>query len=368
MRERAQRGFTIVEIMVSLLIASLIVIMLLGIFSRVSFAYREQQKIVGLTRLLSGAREALEYDASQAGLGMSQGFRVADGTTNLRSPIRVVNSSTDADEIAFYYADMSKQAMVTVTAANPTTVTIDDNPGFADGEVVVMSTANYTTTTGLAATDAKRATYIACVLTVASSTTTSITFTDPGNSNAHCTGGAVGMSTMIYKFVGHYWRIDTSTAARAALGVLQLDPNGALDGVVDANFTDQAYGVVNLQAATYFYDADTDATDTDDPDADGARDWYSSTEQDTFTQNALTFANTPLAVTVSVVARTAESVEGVSTANSPNLTDATNTDNNNVGDQASFSLPSATLDAYKGNHVYRYITFQVNLRNMGVGL
>jgi prepilin-type N-terminal cleavage/methylation domain-containing protein len=370
------KGFTLIELMISLVIASLLVIMLLSIFARVSFAYREQQKIVSIQRLLSAGREAFVYDAQHAGLQMSQGFTLAsdhaDGNLVKRSPVRVVNSSTGPDAVGFYYADASQQALVTSTGA-ATTLTIDANPGFTAGELVVLSTADTTSTTNpVSLSDAKLTAYTACVLQVESVTATGLTFAQTGawgmSDNTHCIGGAIANASMIYKFVAHYWRIDESTEARQALGALQLDATGALGGIADANFTDQAYGVVDLQLATYVYDGD--GVDTADPDADGDREWLSSGDQDTATAAvavASPFAQVPLAMTISIVARTDENVEGVYTRASPNLTVATNTSNNTVGDHASFALPDASEPAYAGYHVYRYISFGVDFRNLGIG-
>ncbi|MGE3544739.1 MAG: hypothetical protein AB7L28_12450, partial [Kofleriaceae bacterium] len=130
---------------------------------------------------------------------------------------------------------------------------------------------------------------------------------------------------------------------------------------------DQAYGVVDLQVATYYYDGN--GTDTADPDTDGNRDWYSSEQQETNT-NSIAVASSflqPLVMSFSLVARTNATVEGIYTANSPALTVTSNTTNNTVGDRASVTLPSATDSALMGFRIYRYITFQVDLRNTGVG-
>jgi prepilin-type N-terminal cleavage/methylation domain-containing protein len=378
MRRTKRRGFTLIELMISLVIASVVVIMLLAIFARISFALREQQQIVTLQRTLSAAREALEYDAQHVGFGMADGWK-APGDTHLRSPIRVINSSSAPDEIVFYYGDPTKQGMVTasvVDITSGTNVTLDANPGFIVGDRILMSTS-YLFTDGLTATsDAKIATFYACTLTISSITGTSpstFRFTDPsGNNNAHCKNGSnstVANRTMIYSFVSRHWRIDRSTTARQALGVLQLDTTDT-----GTNFFDQAYGVVDLQAAMYFYEDLTDpdrTADTADPDTDLIRDWYSSTTMATAVANrtalAPTFLKIPLQMSISVVARTAENVEGVFTASSPTLTVSGNTTSNTVGDRASFTLPSATDAAYQGFRVYRYITFGVDLRNMGVG-
>lgn len=375
-----RRGFTLVELMVSLVIASIVVIMLLGIFARISFAYREQQQVVSLTRSLAAAREALEYDAQHAGFGMTQGFRTS-ASNNLQSPVRIINSSTAPDTVSFYYADPTKQSLVMANANNDAQfVEIDYNPGWAANELVVISTANTSVTNPLASNEEVTQHISACVVTVdrveAGSPTSRLYFKAPYLTNCVIPPltpakpvayvPSLTMTTSIYKFVGHTWSIDQSNAARQALGVLQLDSGGGFGGTT----TDQAYGIVDLQVATLFYDNPTDASDTADPGTDGMRDWYSGAQQQTWTATPWGGGITsylPLAMTMSLVARTAENVEGVSTANYPNLTVTGNTTNNTVGDRATFTLPHASLPAYQGNRIYRWITFQTDLRNMGVG-
>ena len=380
---RTGRGFTLIELMISLAIGSLLVIMLLTIFGRLSYAYREQQNIVTTQQTLTAARAAIELDAKQAGFGMAQGFKLKDGL--LHSPIRVVNSSSGPDELGFYYGDPGSpgtgaaaagRTQALATSAGPaTTVTFDDPSGFAAADVVVLSTADLATFTNPVnpTTDAKIAKYDACVVQISSISGTTVVFSQAGSwgqgGNAHCSNTAAG-TTMMYRFVAHAWRLDPTTTGsptRTSLGVLQRSPTGNLIGAAD--FMDMAYAFTDLQVATYFYDKDYDATDTADPDSDGARDWYSSTMQDTWTQpiamNAAFYP--PLAVSISLVARTERDVEGVYTSATPTLTVAANPANNLVGDRASVAVPSATDDRLKGKRIYRYLTFRVDMRNLGVG-
>lgn len=373
-RRAAQRGFTLIELMISLLIASLLVILILSIFSRLSFAYREQQHVGTLQKTLAAARQVIEHDAKQAGFAMAQGFRIsADGagvSAVKHSPIVVVNSASGPDEVGFYYADASAQAVVT-TPGPATTLTVDDPDGFAQDEVVVLSTADVTTATNPVAptSDPKLTTFEACVVQISAISGNSITFYQNGNwgrsNNDHCIN-AVANTTMMYKFVAKYWRIDPDTdPERQSAGVLQLAENGNL--VTPDTWQDQAYGFTDLQVATYFYDGD--ATDTLDPDSDAARDWVSDGGQDLLTAPILT-ANSftaPLLMTVSLVARTQREVEGVFTSSTPELIGTPGgTDHNTIGDRAAVALPDSDPHL-QGKRIYRFITFQADLRNLGVG-
>ena len=364
---RRQAGFTLIELMIALAISSLLLIMILAIFARMSIAYREQQAIVAVQQVLSAGRNAIERDAKQAGLMLAQGFTIAAdaGTGVKRSAVRVVNSSTGPDELGFYAADPTAQALVTSTGV-PTTVTVDDSTGFVAGDLVVLSTPDLLSFSNPIdpVLDARIALFRACVVQIQAVTLTTVTFQTSGAwgiaDNTHCAPTAAN-TTMMYRFVARYWRIDP---ARPELGVLQLEPTGAL---VSAAFQDQAYGFTDLQVATYFYDGD--ALDTNDPDADGDRDWQSGAAQTTFTDPVL-LANDflpPLVLSVSLVARTSANVEGIATAQTPVLTDPLNPDNNMLGDRDAIPLPSTTDPALMGRRIYRHLTFQTDLRNMGVG-
>ncbi len=364
---RHQRGFTLIELMVSLVVASLLVTMLLSIFARMSFAFREHQQIINIQQVLSAGRNAIEADARQAGLAMSQGFTIA-GDALRHSPVRVVNSATGPDEVGFYYADPTVQALVVTGTSLPTAtaLVVDDATGFAAGDLVVLSTPDTTTVANpLSAADANIAQFTACVVKIGSVTANELAFQTAGEwgtgTNAHCSS-PVANSTMVYRFVAHYWRVDPD---RPELGALQLDATGALTATLA--FQDQAYGITDLQAATYFFDGD--GADTDDPDPDPLRDWQSSDEQTTMTApRALgsPFAP-PLMMTVSLVARTTANVEGVTTRQSPSLVDPSHVDHNTIGDRPSVTLPSTTDPRLLGNRIYRHQTFQVDLRNLGVG-
>jgi prepilin-type N-terminal cleavage/methylation domain-containing protein len=354
---KKQRGFTLIELMVSLTISSLLAIMLLSIFTRMSFAFREHQQIVAVQQVLSAARNSIEADAQHAGFAMAQGFTLAsDGGANRHSPVVITNASDGPDSVAFFYADGGTQALV--TGGNATQITVDTATGFAANDLVVLSTADTVSVANpLSDSDANLAMFTACVVQISSVATGQVTFATSGTwgmaGNAHCATPSAGV-TMMYKLVAHAWRVDPS---RTELGVLQVDRTGALTSA--PAWEDQAYGVTDLQTATYFFDGD--GTDTDDPDTDPLRDWQSSGAQADMTAPRLygsQFAP-PLMMTMSLVARTTAKVEGVSTRNAPQLVDPQHVDHNLLGDRASFALTD--------RHVYRYLTFQVDLRNMGIG-
>ena len=367
-RGRAERGFTLIELMVALVVSSLLVGMIFAIFIRMSSAYRGQQQVAEVQSRLAAARARIELDAQQAGLDMPDGFYMAGlpaGTK--RSPLRVIDHADAPDELAFYYADHSVQIATRDGSGGPCNRLrcdqLDSTAGLAAGDVVVMSTVVGWADLGYAGA-AKVAQFEACVLQISALGPNSLEFSTappwgaPGNT--FCPSHPIVGTTMFYKLAARHWRIDP---ARPAEGVLQLSTLGALIGVDD--WQDQAYGFTDLQAATRLYERG-DVTDTLDPGGDPERDWYSGEEQEVATAPAAAFARVPIQISISLVARTERDVEGIASASTPNLTVDNNPDNNTLGDRAAIALPSE-LPALSGHRILRYTTFQVDLRNLGVG-
>jgi prepilin-type N-terminal cleavage/methylation domain-containing protein len=369
------RGFTLIELMVALLVSSLLVGMILAIFSRMSIAYRGQQQIAGVQQVLAAARATIELDAKQAGLEISQGFKLvsdappaAPGTVH--SPVSIVNSTTGPDQIAFFYADTTTQAVVTVSAW-PASITVDSTVGFTVGDLVVLVALDVSGANNpipvVGVNDPTIAKYDACVLQIATTTGSSpgtLTFAtaapwgNPGQT--HCTPPVP--RTMLYKFVARAYKIDVSPA-RVGLGALQQSPTGGLIGTAADNWTDLAFGFTDIQTAIQIYD--NDGADLDG-DGDADREWYSGPGQDALTQPGVPPTVPPrkdlLQMSISLVARTDRDV-AVPRPPLPAWTRA----NNPLGDHPAVAVPSATDLALQGTRIYRYITFHVDFRNLGIG-
>jgi prepilin-type N-terminal cleavage/methylation domain-containing protein len=381
---RRQRGFTLIELMVALLVSSLLVGMILAIFSRMSLAYRGQQQIAGVQQVLAAARAAIELDAKQAGLAMPQGFTSmpTGGAGTVMSPVQVIDSATGPDQIAFFYADPTTQAVVTAASVWPS-LSVDQVTGFAAGDLIVLSTVDTTQTSPFAG-EPNITKYTTCAMRL-----------DPVNGvvagpparlvietvapwgwnagNGPC-AGAPAAGAMVYKLVAHAYKIDVPAApapARSALGVLQLSYNGGLLGANDA-WNELAYGFTDIQTAERVVLPPPPAVAGTDPDADGDgyRDWYSGAAQNamnTVPPAAPLAAATLQQISISLVARTDRDIEGVATQTTPPLIVAAKPDNNLLGNHAAVALPSATDPALGGSRIYRYVTFQVDFRNLGVG-
>jgi len=373
---RGQRGFTLIELMVALLVSSLLVGMILAIFSRMSLAYRSQQQIAGVQQILAAARAAIELDAKQAGLGMPQGFKTAITGAALQSPVQVTNASNAPDQLALFYADTSAQALLIqptpVIFTNP--VGFDDVSSFAANDLVVLTTAS-TAVHPLSTPAAPLpdiATYDACVLMIATVTSAppQVTFNTAapwGTTFTHCTN-IVQFRTMMYHFVAHAYRINP-------IGALQRGETGGLQSSLPGNpepWTTLAFGFSDLQTAVRIYDPN--ATVDLDTDTDVKRNWYSSAAQDAMTRGAVAPSGTALlGLSISLIAHTDRNVEGVATPATPDLIGppapaAVNAANNSIGDRPSTALPVPADPLLPGQRIYRWTTFQVDFRNLGVGV
>jgi prepilin-type N-terminal cleavage/methylation domain-containing protein len=368
-----QRGFTLIELMVALLVSSLLVGMILAIFSRMSLAYRSQQQIAGVQQVLAAARAAIELDAKQAGLGMPQGFKTALAPTTLQSAVQITNANNAPDQIALFYADTSSQAELTqatpVTFTNP--VSFDDVSQFANGDLVALTTvstaANPLSTPAVPLPDL--ATYDACVLRIATVNVASrqVTFDTAapwGTTFTHCTN-IVQARTMMYRFVAHAYRIDPT-------GALQRGETGGLLGNAET-WKSLAFGFSDLQTAVRVYDPNS-ILDLDN-DTDANRNWFSSAAQDAMTRGAVPPSGTALlGMSISLIAHTDRNVEGIATPSTPDLIGPPapapiNTANNSIGDRPGTALPAVPADPLlPGQRIYRWTTFQVDFRNLGVGV
>lgn len=368
--ERRERGFTLIELMIALVVSSLLIGMIFAIFIRMSVAYRGQQQVAEVQTKLAAARARIELDAKRAGFRMNHGFHMALDPGQLQRPIRVTAPAGGGpDEVAFYFAD---PALAAVTRPGSGTCNreqcgqIHSTAGFEPDDVVVMSTPAFEADPQFSGEQVVR--FKACVLQLQSVGPGTFVFsTSPpwgSSGNVHCPDGPTPGKTAFYKLGVRHWRIDP---ARPAEGVLQVSKLGALLGLSD--WEDQGYGFTDLQIATRYYESPDTNGDLTDPDELPEYDWYSGPDQENLTRPGTLDdfqKRTPIQITISLVARTDRDVEGIASTATPKLTIPGNENYNTTSDRSSIPLPSA-LPALAGNRIYRYTTFQVDLRNIGVG-
>ena len=380
-----QAGMTLVEIMMALVVSTILVALVLSIFTRMSSAYRTQQQVSELQQVLQGARAMIQQDLRQTGYLIPQGFHVASAPNQIYPPVQIVNHNDGPDELRMFYADVS--VPIRVATLGKLDVTFLEVPLLESGQMLLLvkrvaDEANYRNPTTQVDADgqnlAKLATFAVCLVQIESFSGGSAQFstTPPWGSfdNGHCDGldPIEPSNTQVYALGARAYRIDPGPA-RKALGVLQVSPSG---GLIADDWQDLGLGFTDFQIASRWYENDAleKTVDTDDLDSDPEREWFSGDEQTTLTQPYTTPKPKAwlLSVTFSFAVRTTQPVDGVPPEKTPELIVPARPFNNDLGDHEAFDL-AATPDALRpeelrGNHVYRSTTARVDMRNLGVGL
>lgn len=383
-RDRTQRGFTVIELMIGMLLTGIILSFVFIVSGKMSTAYLGQTQVSDLQQTLRTVRAAIAADVRQAGFFVSNGFRTAafGDTDELVRPLQIVNDADGSgpDLVRIYYADATAGSRVrAIDEAARSFAEVDSTASFADGDVVVMvnsaiTPAGENNPTGLVV-------YAACVVKVTSIDAGApgrLNFTaggdgDPYNTadNAQCAEVTSATAnedpvpdTVVYRFVGRSYRIDPE---RKESAVLQGSPSGEM---VEDDWTDLALGVSTIQIASRFFEND----DTVDLDGDGdpELDWYSSEGQETPDPTGDRPAGANLIeLRVSVEARTQRGTRSVSTSRTANMSDEDVPAHNPVGDWPGVELAGVAdderPDGYTGDHLYRSAEALIDLRNLGVG-
>lgn len=367
-----QRGFTLIELMIAMVVSSLLVGFVFAIQNRMSLAYRSQSSVSEVQQVVRMAKDLIVRDTRAAGYLMPHGFQVSplvlSGNPLLTSPVSplMVRNNPDGtgpDSIHLFYADPSASTEITGPVVNPTEALVKDadifngvSSVFQPGLAIIVGPPNaagvYDKT---------------CLIKLTGTAPNLLTFDTSGApyntaTNDHCEFGGSSINTtgsMIYWVIAHAYRIDPS---RMDAGVLQMSRSGGLED----DWIDIGFGFTDLQIARRYLEQ-TDSDGDLDLDGNAQADWYSTDAVSPPLTARLT------EVSVSIVARTFRQVSGVATRATPELADVANINHNQIGDSPSILLagvPDASrLIQHRGNHVYRWITERVAIRNpLGDGL
>ena len=381
-RPAGQAGFTLIELMVSLAVASIAVGFIFRVYATSSVVYRSQSQVAELQQSLRTAKQTLAKDLRLAGYYAGvmntsintgtggqgaidpdepSGYAPVPSSVYMFSPISIVNSATGPDELRIIYADTSCMAHVTTNGPNYTAAStkVDSTSCFADGDVVMA----VRTKDGA---NSKKGWGCVIKLTGVNNSSGHLNhnpgggepYNQPGN--AQCDNISQDWNdgfTVFAKFSAKGYRIKPNDAR----GVLQVSATaGSLD-----DWQDLAFGFVDMQFAAQVYEPD------DLVDSDGLNgplyDWYSGANLTTL---SLSGGKDVLQVRMSLIARTVAEVEGAGTRTTPSLLgDPSKPDNNPVGDRPAVDLSTITNTSspYYGNYSYRMVTTVVDLRNLGIG-
>lgn len=377
---RGERGLTLIELMVGLVVASILVGFVFDIHNRMSRAYRSQTSIGALQQGLRAASAIIAHNARSAGFMMPDGMRVSseftgdplvtpglvtnDGESNIVPALLVRNnpdgmpgSRMQPDQIHVFYADAYARAVVADVSPTPNALTVDDDDNFETGDLVLFVNGPEYTPHGLGDDYPDVVTYNTCLvkLTAVGPGTLSFAPSPPYNTaaNEHCFipgKEAIKDKAMVYRLAARAFRIDTNNAA---LGELQMSPSGGLQG---DDWQTMGIGFVDMQISQRYVQV---LDDTIDQDGDGntRMEWYSTaapTPPEAYRLNQIGIA---------MVSRTIRPVDGVGSSDVPVLTGG-NPIHNPWGDAG--GPKDTSQPEYQGNHVYRTASTIVDTRNLGI--
>lgn len=402
---RRERGLTVIELLISVLVASLLIGFVFEIQGRMSTAFRSQTNIGSLQQGIRAANELIARDVRLAGFMAPSGIRVSSkfvsGLTGLTDglvqddafgnkfvPSLVIRNNPDAmppdgmepDRIHVFYADPNPLAQaVVVSIASSTSVVVNRTTIFEPGDLIMFARRDPASRPHPLRPDLPVITnYFTCLVRLTSIDfgTSALVFADdspePFNTagNEHCFLGsganepalepAATERTQVFRVVARAYQIDTTRPSVAALE--RSDTAGLRD-----DWQEIGLGFVDLQISQRYVEEVADGSDLDG-DGDFRADWYTS--------------DAPLPpdfhltqIGIGLVARTPRSVEGVRALTVPVLTlgnPPVGTPANNPFGDAAMINKNILLPEYNpegrpegGDHVYRLSTTFVDIRNLG---
>ncbi len=380
-RPRAEAGTTLIELMISLVISGILVTFIFSIKTNLANGLRTQNKLSDLQQTVQAARAMVSRDIRLAGFMIPDGFKTAiQGTPTAVLPsFQVLNNADGSgpDLLRVFYADAAVAAHVlTIDPTARAYAEVENAGAFVLGDVVVLTNPRFVAASVSGAADLVD--YDACVVQITSivpGTPTRIDFASNGAYNAalnpQCatveasttTEGAAS-ETVMYRFHARSYRIDPT---RKIESVLQMSPSGEL---ATNDWVDLGFGFTDLQIASRFSESG-DLADLDG-DGDAAHDWYSAEAQETpDTTGSRPPGAVLVQVSLSIAVRTQTEVHGAGSSASPAFIDTARVSYNRLGDSPAVALagvPDASRPVqYRGNHVYRFSSVAIDMRNMGVG-
>jgi prepilin-type N-terminal cleavage/methylation domain-containing protein len=381
MRRARQGGFTLIELMISLIIASLVVGFIFRIYATSSAAYRSQSQVAEVMQTLRTAKQTLTKKLRLAGYyagaintlvntgtqGHSSGGTVP-ATVYLYSPVSFVNSNSGPDEIHIVYADTTCTARVSncdnCPPFNAAESRVESTQCFHEGDVVMAVRL----ADGVNGT--KKGWGCVLQITLVQDNPALLQhrpaapYNDTQNQQCdHIAPDWKDGQTAFMRFKSEGYRLKPSDAR----GVLQYSPTAG----VSNDWQDLAFGFVDMQFAVQMYEpndtADADGVAGPDGTLSPIYDWYSGSNLNNID---LSTGKEMMQIRVSLIARTVAEVEGAGTRITPSLLgDSSRPNNNPIGDHDSVTISTVTdtSSPYYGNYLYRMSTTVVDLRNLGVG-
>lgn len=395
--EDRQRGLTMVEIMVSLVLVAIACAFVFSIQVRMSSALRDQSTVSEVQQTLRSASDLVSRDVRMAGfLAQSVGTGTIPLLGKVQTPVEVVNGGAGPDQITIMYADSSTVAVVATTNSSISFL----NPlSLFETTVIDPTGLRATPVTGFAVGDAVLATRgvplfngngdvtfpsgVGCVMGITGIVPPDKIVTNPlfGSiwnllANLQCTGllsnllGAVldltpvwndGKTEFVHMVYRTYRIKPLATDPRGVLQMCEWTKSPSFcDQNIASNWTDLALGIVDMQIALR---AQMSANASPcAADADATHDWFSSDNMNDLL-TTLPQSSKVVEVSITLLAKSTKEVQGVALDKTPDLWEV-NKLCNHIGDVDGTVLPqTSTASPYYGDHVYRTYTQTVELRN-----
>jgi prepilin-type N-terminal cleavage/methylation domain-containing protein len=366
MRRRGQAGFTLVELMISMVLAAIATGFAFSIYSRAGQASRAQARVAEVQQALRAATELMSKELRQAGF-MAKRINedwVDLGALKLDDPafplegaafVPFDNLNGDGpDAFRVIYADTSVTSKVTPLSITAAASSVDSSTGWQNGDLALVVKVG---------DEFGQACIVKITLVlpgVLEHSALGAPWNNLLNSQCELLQSWGDGSTIFTKMVARMYRIRPNDAR----GVLQMSPSG---GFIADDWQDIALGIIDLQLAIDV------ATDVDGRNVGAAptNQWFSAANMTAaVTPIAKPGVNEPSRVRLSLLAKSLAPAGGAGLDSTPDFfNSAEPLDHNSLGNRPGTVLPVAdTTSPYYGDNLYRWSTVTIDLRNMALGL
>jgi type IV pilus assembly protein PilW len=368
MERRRQAGFTLMELMVSLVLASIATGFAFSIYARASQSSRAQARVAETQQSLRAATELMAKELRAAGF-LAGEINVND---SIAEPLEGIafrptdNENGDGpDAFSIVYAESTLSPVLSRVSApaalgTDTTSTVDNVAGWAVGDLALATKVGSFTSPVRGK---------GCLLKITQVGADSLEHSIGGAgapwnvaSNSQCdklapTWGAG--DTLFTKVVTRKYRIKPNDVR----GVLEMSPSG---GFIADDWQEIGLGIIDLQLAVYVY-TDPDGSGA----APGSYGWYSGANMSTVLDPVAPAIVQPVKVRLSLLAKSLAPTSTTTLDKTPdfvNTTGGMTLDTNDLGNHYGTALPvSDPTSPYHGDNLYRWTTVMVDLRNLGIG-
>lgn len=247
---RAQRGFTLIELMISLVIFSLAIASVLSVAVSMAQSFRQRRQLVHSEDNVRGAMDYISDAIRNAGPAISPtgGVRDDKTCTVITGGISVTDSSTAPDVVTV----VLPAGGVVTSIANTSSYTVNTSGSFSVTDATGLSIGDQLMITDLSNAD---------IVTISNISGTTITVGTSGCNLATCSGATTPPCTSTYPALSLVIRvlrakfsIDQTNASGFGSNVLLMDPDA--DGTSTAE--PLAENVEDLQVALG-YDTNSDS-------------------------------------------------------------------------------------------------------------